>query len=64
MSEIIGCAGISSRFTNKVKPNQAVAQTWKGEREEPPLSVLSHKLGKELASPASVHLGEIQRIIK
>lgn len=64
LSEIIVCAGISSRFTNKVKPNQAVARTCKGEREEPPLSVLSHKLAKELAFPASAHLGEIQRIIK
>lgn len=65
MSEIIVCAGTSSRSTNKVKPEHEVAQLWMGEKEELPLFshlILNYKLDMEPASPTNTDLGKTQRI--
>ena len=63
LSEIIVCAGTSSRFTNRIKPNQEVARLWMGEREQPPSFhlIVNHRLVKEPASPANTDLGETHR---
>lgn len=62
LSEIIVCAGTSSRFTNRVKPNQEVAGLWMGEREQPPSFhlVVNHKPEKEPAFLANTDLGKTQ----
>lgn len=64
LSEIIVCAGTSSRFTNKVKPKPEVSPVWLGERAQPLSShlIVNHKLAKGLPSPANTDLGETQRI--